>query len=688
MQTMVPPETSSFAVLSILLLGAASVAANTTSDANASSYSSSNSSHSETDHEDAWSWFLQMLNEDKSIFSYLVFLPPGMRIVGDWFVKTVTDKVKGTAAKAFSTLQAPLLEVSQAAFNGEGIDWCRGSHLFIRSGHKVREFRPENPPKGCTWEWKDDTDGWVAYLPKGIDGWVVARKASGWGHRTAVVVAIAKLLLWHLLQPAMYSAALYVYWDTLGTINSMWYRDGWSGGGAPRDLALIILIREVLYIVSCIVGLWIAPYYLLVHPAWKTGRTKSGSSRQIRNIITYALTPEKFVLEVIILAWILAPSAATVTAPSAATVTESAATPSLKRRQIIFEYYEYFGNGRVTFVFSMFLDLAGLAAIAAAKIYKVTPFPLIVGYVLSTISFFAQLFVVTASTFTDDFRAIMWREWFYFKINQRYLTRFFAVMGIHDFRPALWLTRFVACGTLLLPYLTLSGLACVDHVSPDLQFHYLQVQDCNVDGHWTDACRVCMTSLSLHFVLGVCATPWVRPCCMECLKTFRRVVCMLLRDEDVGDADEVERIRCSQRVKEMLQMHEQPDTETPMTELELWTLLESVNSVAHRSEGGLKTAAMGRREKLAASMRARLLCAEAQRRLVRARDAAQARKIVKDLKKELIPLTYITCGSDGSDDSGGSSGDDDESKAEADAKPLSSPGVQPGCPAPGLLPAA
>ena len=73
---------------------------------------------------------------------------------------------------------------------------------------------------------------------------------------------------------------------------------------------------------------------------------------------------------------------------------------------------------------------------------------------------------------------------------------------------------------------------------------------------------------------------------------------------------------------------------TAMSEVELWTLLESVNSVANSSEGVTKTAAETRRQQLAASLRARLLCAEARAQLVGA-DGARAREIVKDLDNKL-----------------------------------------------------
>ena len=115
---------------------------------------------------------------------------------------------------------------------------------------------------------------------------------------------------------------------------------------------------------------------------------------------------------------------------------------------------------------------------------------------------------------------------------------------------------------------------------------------------------------------------------------------MVLQDVDVGNTDEVERLRCSQYVDAMLQKHKHPDPETVMSEVELWTLLESVNSVANSSEGVTKTAAETRRQQLAASLRARLLCAEAQAQLVGA-DGARASEIVKDLDNKFFVRTRV-----------------------------------------------
>ena len=84
----------------------------------------------------------------------------------------------------------------------------------------------------------------------------------------------------------------------------------------------------------------------------------------------------------------------------------------------------------------------------------------------------------------------------------------------------------------------------------------------------------------------------------------------------------------------MLQKYKLMAVLGPMSEVELWTLLESVNSVAKSSTGVMKTAAETRRQKLAASLRARLLCAEARAQLVGA-DGARAREIVKDLDNKL-----------------------------------------------------
>ena len=251
-----------------------------------------------------------MLHDDKFVFSFLVFLPPGLRIVGDWFVKKVIDTVKGMgqeqAGKAVRALQAPLLDASRAAVQGGGIAWRPGQHLFVRSGKYSLADKPQDDPNGSKWEWKEG-DGWVAYLPKGIDGWLMARQASGWGHRTAVLVGIGKLLLWHLLQPTMYCAAQCLYWDTIDT--------------TAITLAVVVLVREGIYIVECIVGLWIAPYYLLVHPG-KTHGTEPSSSRMREKWLMYALMPERFVFNVILQACVHVDSTPT---PTVSAATEAAA---------------------------------------------------------------------------------------------------------------------------------------------------------------------------------------------------------------------------------------------------------------------------------------------------------------------------------------------------------------------------
>ena len=133
---------------------------------------------------------------------------------------------------------------------------------------------------------------------------------------------------------------------------------------------------------------------------------------------------------------------------------------------------------------------------------------------------------------------------------------------------------------------------------------------------------------------------------------------MVLQDEDAGNTgeverrmhvsciDAVERRRCSwwhrgrKDVDAMLQKYKLMAVLGPMSEVELWTLLESVNSVAKSSEGVTNTAAEIRRQKLAANLRARRLCAEAQAQLVGA-DGSRAREIVKDLDNKLTALSYI-----------------------------------------------
>ena len=110
--------------------------------------------------------------------------------------------------------------------------------------------------------------------------WAEACDKAGVGRLGGAAAAAARLCLWHLLQPAVYLAALVTYWPGLS-----W----WS-----RLLGGIVGVREAAYVVACLVGVGVRPAYLLVD-AGATLRDR-GNSQRLVQVLVYALSPEKFVL--------------------------------------------------------------------------------------------------------------------------------------------------------------------------------------------------------------------------------------------------------------------------------------------------------------------------------------------------------------------------------------------------------
>eukprot|EP01045_Picozoa_sp_COSAG04_P006226 COSAG04_NODE_302_length_17393_cov_6.251417_15_plen_615_part_00 len=80
--------------------------------------------------------------------------------------------------------------------------------------------------------------------------WTEARVALGLSVRQAVWSCGSKLLLWHWAQPLSYFAVLGIYYCTLD--------DG------QRGLGLQVAVREVLYVLSTLLALWLNPAYLLL----------------------------------------------------------------------------------------------------------------------------------------------------------------------------------------------------------------------------------------------------------------------------------------------------------------------------------------------------------------------------------------------------------------------------------------
>ena len=132
--------------------------------------------------------------------------------------------------------------------------------------------------------------------PAGVDvegatRWASACKVSGRSRCAAALVAAARLVLWHWLQPAAYLFALAVYWGEIDTTS--------------RVLGAIVGFREAIYIVLTIVALFVQPAYLLVSmgATLRTEKSKKGEGLQIIRglgdrfdalIIIFA--PEKFVM--------------------------------------------------------------------------------------------------------------------------------------------------------------------------------------------------------------------------------------------------------------------------------------------------------------------------------------------------------------------------------------------------------
>ena len=116
-------------------------------------------------------------------------------------------------------------------------------------------------------------------MERGIS-WADACDKAGVGRLGGAATAAARLCLWHLLQPAVYLAALATYWPGLSR---------WS-----RLLGGIVGVREAAYVVACLVGVGVCPAYLLVD-AGATLRDRGNSVRLVQ-VLIYALSPEKFVL--------------------------------------------------------------------------------------------------------------------------------------------------------------------------------------------------------------------------------------------------------------------------------------------------------------------------------------------------------------------------------------------------------
>ena len=96
---------------------------------------------------------------------------------------------------------------------------------------------------------------------------------------SARVVGLLRLVLWHWLQPLAYFFAVLAYVDELTGLQ-LW-------------LAAIVAVREVIYVVLCVVCLAVNPAYLLVDTA-ETWRLRYAPTALAFSLL-FVLSPEKFV---------------------------------------------------------------------------------------------------------------------------------------------------------------------------------------------------------------------------------------------------------------------------------------------------------------------------------------------------------------------------------------------------------
>jgi hypothetical protein len=117
-------------------------------------------------------------------------------------------------------------------------------------------------------------------LFRGREGWELARIELEWNWCLSVMVSVLRLLLWHLLQPAMYAAVLYAYSDMIDE--------------TQLNLGKAVLAREATYVVLVLVGLRKRPAFLLVN-------LDSHGDKGVRLLqkAAYVLAPEKFLLSIL-----------------------------------------------------------------------------------------------------------------------------------------------------------------------------------------------------------------------------------------------------------------------------------------------------------------------------------------------------------------------------------------------------
>jgi hypothetical protein len=177
------------------------------------------------------------------------------------------------------------------------------------------------------------------------------RQPRSWGTCGALLAALARLVLFHWLQPTVYLLGLAAFWSDL---------DPWQ-----RAFASVVAAREVAYFGLTVVVCCAHPEFLLIDvPAgwaratYRGDATYRNGEQERANTIVYVAAPEKIALIVI----------------------------HERAKRIFglsFRADALFGQMLIALWIS---DLAGLGALLAALHSGVTHPPLIVGYIISLLA--------------------------------------------------------------------------------------------------------------------------------------------------------------------------------------------------------------------------------------------------------------------------------------------------------------
>jgi hypothetical protein len=114
--------------------------------------------------------------------------------------------------------------------------------------------------------------------------WEKTLAKSGIGPCQGAATALARLVLWHWLQPVVYWTALFVYWQDLNSPTTTFWGVHWQ-----RDFGVAVGVREAIYVVGTLCALVLQPSFLLVD-------VKASWEEKWSLAVVYIAAPEKFVL--------------------------------------------------------------------------------------------------------------------------------------------------------------------------------------------------------------------------------------------------------------------------------------------------------------------------------------------------------------------------------------------------------